>query len=77
MRGWRSCDQAERDSFLIPRLAFYPRIAHGLGTDYDIPEVCRRFHKDFGALENLSFGYMKLPIRADLAPERLPCSYFG
>jgi hypothetical protein len=52
-------------------------LPHGLGSDYEIPEVCRRFHKDFTAIENVFFGYFKLPIRADLPPERLPCSFFG
>jgi hypothetical protein len=31
--------------------------------------VCRRFQKDFVAIEHLFFVYMKLPIRADLAPK--------
>jgi hypothetical protein len=52
-------------------------LPHGLGNEYEIPEVWRKFHKDFAAFENLFIGYFKLPIRADLPPEELPCSYLG
>jgi hypothetical protein len=72
---------ADPNTAVVPRgpegqakvFAFW--LPHGLGPDYDIHEVCRKFHKDFAMVENLLFGYFKLPIRADLPPEKVPCSY--
>lgn len=50
---------------------------HGLGPDYEIPDVCRNFHKEFGRVEKLFFNHFKLETQKDLPPEYLPCNYLG